>query len=358
MLYQTENPHGGDRYSCPIRLDFSANINPLGTPGSVRQAVVRSVGRLDHYPDPYCMELVQSIAVFEKLPSSYVLCGCGAAELIYSYCAAKWPKRAMELAPAFSEYSSALENVNCEIIRYALSSKQQFLLDEAFLPVLEQERPDVLFLCNPNNPTGQLVPTELMERIVTVCSEKEIALFVDECFLDMTDNGEVSTLKSYLAEMPGLFILKAFTKSFGMAGLRLGYGLCSDKKLLKAMGRSVQPWNISIPAQAAGVAALGEQMFLEQARTIIAEERRWLKGELEQLGAVVCPSAANFLLFYSELPLYEKLLERGIRIRPCENYHGLTKGWYRIAVKLHEENRILMNEIRTLTKESLWLSAL
>lgn len=358
MLYQTENPHGGDRYSCPIRLDFSVNINPLGTPGSVRQAVVRSVGRLDHYPDPYCMELVQSIAVFEKLPSSYVLCGCGAAELIYSYCAVKRPKRAMELAPAFSEYSSALENINCEIVRYALSSKQQFLLDEAFLSALEQGRPDVLFLCNPNNPTGQLVPTELMKRIVAVCSEKKIALFVDECFLDMTEKGEVSTLKSYLAEMPGLFILKAFTKNFGMAGLRLGYGLCSDKKLLKAMGRSVQPWNISVPAQAAGVAALCEDVFLEQARTIIAEERRWLKGELEQLGAVVCPSAANFLLFYSEMPLYEKLLERGIRIRPCENYHGLTKGWYRIAVKLHEENRILIDEIRALTKETLWLSAL
>ena len=351
MLYQTENPHGGDRYSDPIRLDFSANLNPLGTPDCVKQAVRDCVNRLDQYPDPYCRELVEAIAAYEGVPGSYILCGCGAAELIFSYCAAQKPKRAMELAPTFSEYSAALESVGCEIIRYPLTEERDFLLDDGILSVLERERPDSLFLCNPNNPTGQRIPPELLRKILVLCHEKRINLFVDECFLDLTDEGDQVSLKPYLSQFPGSFILKAFTKSFGMAGLRLGYGLSSDEGLLKRMGKSVQPWNISVPAQAAGAAALQEREWLERARTMISAERRWLKGELEKLGAVVCPSAANFLLFYSELPLYETLLERGIRIRPCENYHSLKKGWYRIAVKLHEENQILMNEIRTLTKE-------
>ena len=351
MLYQTENPHGGDRYSCPIRLDFSANINPLGTPDCVKQAVMDCVDRLDQYPDPHCRGLIEAIAAYEGVPKSYILCGCGAAELIFSWCAARKPKRAMELAPTFSEYSSALKAVGCEVISHPLAAEREFLLDEGILSVLEGERPDVLFLCNPNNPTGQLIQSDLLGQILVLCREKQIDLFVDECFLDLTDEGEALSLKTYLSQTPGLFILKAFTKNFGMAGLRLGYGLSSDERLLKRMGSIVQPWNISLPAQAAGVAALREREFLKQAQIIISAERRWLKGELEKLGAVVCPSAANFLLFYSELPLYEKLLARGIRIRPCENYHGLTKGWYRIAVKLHEENQVLMDEIRTLTKE-------
>ncbi len=351
MLYQTTNPHGGDLYSRPIKLDFSANTNPLGTPEAVKQAVRNCLDCLHQYPDPYCRELTAAISAFEQVPVEKILCGSGAAELIFSYCSALRPKKALELAPTFSEYSAALESVGCQVERYSLKQNKDFALDEEFLSFLEKGDWDVLVLCNPNNPTGQLLPEKRLDRIVEICYQKNMRLFVDECFLDLCDEEKVVSLKRKLDAFPNLFILKAFTKSYGMAALRLGYGLCADTRLLTAMSRSVQSWNVSLPAQKAGIAALQEQNFLRKAKKIIRTEREWMKGQLEHIGFYVCPSAVNFLLFYSPYPLKEKLLEQGIQLRDCANYHSLGEGWYRMAVKLPEQNRQLMEAIDRIVQE-------
>ena len=351
MLYQTINPHGGDLYSNPIRLDFSANTNPFGTPESVCRAVAESTALLNQYPDPYCRELVAALADFEQVPQEHILCGCGAAELIFSFCAAVKPGKALELAPTFSEYSTALEAVGCQVKRYSLTKENGFLLTDEFFDALQSSDCEVVFLCNPNNPTGQIVEPDLLERIADYCHDKGIRLFLDECFLDLSDQGRELSLKHRLQTQPGLFILKAFTKSYGMAGLRLGYCLSADRKLLTAMGSSVQPWNVSLPAQKAGVAALGEKVFLEQTGNRIRTLRPWLKERLEQMGFYVCPAQANYLLLYHELPMHDLLLERGILVRDCSNYHGLDAGWFRIAVRREEENRILIETIRSILEE-------
>lgn len=351
MLYQTENAHGGDLYGRSVKLDFSANTNPLGTPEAVRRAVIDSAACLNQYPDPYCRRLVAAVADFEQVPEKYVLCGCGAAELIFSFCAAARPRRALELAPTFSEYSAALEAAGCQVERYALFRENGFALGAAFLEFLQGGRWDALLLCNPNNPTGRTIEPSLLADIAELCRERGIRLFVDECFLDLSDGGRDLSLKGRLAEQPGLFLLKAFTKSYGMAGLRLGYCLSADGELLRRMGRSVQPWNVSLPAQAAGVAALRERAFLTRTREIIRTERQWLREQLEGLGAAVYPSQANYLLFYSSTPLWEKLLEAGILIRDCANYHGLGPGWYRVAVKRHEENEVLVDALRAILQK-------
>ena len=152
-------------------------------------------------------------------------------------------------------------------------------------------------------------------------------------------------MKRYLRDYPNLFLLKAFTKSYGMAGIRLGYCLCSDSQLLTAMAREVQPWNVSSLAQAAGVAALKEEAFLNKTKTLIQTERPWLKERLEGFGFRVCPSEVNYLLFRGPTDLHRKLKEKGIAIRNCDNYPGLTSGWYRIAVRRHEENEKLISAI-------------
>ena len=351
MLFQTENPHGGDLYGRPVRLDFSANTNPLGTPPAVRRAVVEAASRLNQYPDPYCRALVGALASFEGIPETVLLCGCGAAELIFSFCAAVKPRRALELAPTFSEYATALEAVGAAVDRYTLTSAHNFTLTEAFLPFLEAGRWDALFLCNPNNPTGQTIPPALLEAILALCRKKGIRLFVDECFLDLTDGGGDLSLKPLLSLHPELCILKAFTKSYGMAGLRLGYCLSGDSTLLQAMGRTVQPWNVSLPAQAAGVAALGEREFLRHTRAVIHQERTWLRSALEGLGLRVFPSQANYLLVKGPVGLCENLMEKGILARSCANYHGLSPAFLRLAVKRHEENETLINALRDILQE-------
>lgn len=344
MLYHTTNLHGGDVYDGEIQLDFSANTNPYGTPQGVLDAITAALPRVHQYPDPYCRELVKTISEFESAPKDWILCGSGAAELIYSYCEALRPGRAMELAPTFSEYSLALERVGCQVERYSLKKENYFSLTEDFLPALERSRPDVLFLCNPNNPTGQVIGLPLLEKILDVCEEQGTCLFVDECFLDLSDDGV--SLKSHLGEHPNLFILKAFTKSYGMAGVRLGYCLCAQGQLLEEMSHTVQPWNVSTLAQSAGVAALHERAFLQRTRALIPVERQWMQSQLEALGFWVCPSKANYLLFQGSQDLWEQLRKQGIAIRSCGNYYGLGTGWYRIAVRLHGENECLIRAMK------------
>ncbi len=353
MLYETKNPHGGDHYGEEILLDFSANTNPYGTPRSIQEAVSSGLGQLHRYPDPFCRDLVRAIAAFESVPEGYILCGNGAAELIYSYCEALAPEKAAELAPAFSEYSLALDRTGSRIFRYPLSQKKDFRLDRGIFAFLEKNKPQVLFLCNPNNPTGQLIPPSLLEELLVCCGEKNIRLFVDECFLDLSSPG--ASLTPLLSAHPHLFLLKAFTKSYGMAGIRLGYGMTADPSLLRRMSSSVQPWNVSSLAQLAGAAALREQDFIRRTRKTVAEERIWLRERLEALGLWVCPSGANYLLFSGPKNLHQALKAHHIAIRNCENYPNLSPGWYRIAVRLHEENKRLISALHTILEgESSW----
>lgn len=169
MLYGRENCHGGDIYAGDVRLDFSASVSPLGTPKSVIDALTRVLPELYHYPDPCCRTLVQAIAKVERVPQERILCGAGASELIYTYCEAVRPKRAMMLAPTFSEYAIALQRTGCEIVRHTLAAEQNFDLQEDLLPRLSREGIDALFLCNPNNPTGRLIQGELLEKILLRC---------------------------------------------------------------------------------------------------------------------------------------------------------------------------------------------
>lgn len=344
MLYRTSNPHGGDIYGEEIWLDFSANTNPFGTPQGVIHAVQAALPEMHHYPDPYCRKLTGAISAFEKIPKEYILCGSGAAELIYTYCEAVRPKFAVELAPTFSEYALGLERVGCKVERFFLRQDRGFELCEDFLTYLTETIPDVVFLCNPNNPTGKTIAFPLLEKLLPLCKERGIRLFVDECFLDLSDKGK--SLKSFLADTPGLFLLKAFTKSYGMAGIRLGYCLSSDSELLKRMSKVVQPWNVSALAQAAGVAALDEQAFLQKTKAVVSVERKWLTDELETLGFWVCPSSTNFLLFHGPENLHRLLKEKKIAIRDCRNFEGLGPGWFRIAVRLHQENECMLRAIK------------
>lgn len=357
MLYQQINPHGGDIYDGETILDFSANTNPFGTPQGVLDAMANVLSEVHRYPDPYCRELVRSISDFEGVPQDQILCGNGAAELIYAYCDALRPKQAMELAPTFSEYGLGLKRVGCRIERHVLRSENDFTLGEDFPEVLARQKPDAVFLCNPNNPTGRLISPDLLAAILDCCGRNGIRLFLDECFLDLSDGAQ--SMKRFLNGHPELLILKAFTKSYGMAGVRLGYCLCSDRELLARMSRAVQPWNVSVLAQAAGVAALRETRFLQSTRAFIPLERQWLSGALEAMGFRVCPSNVNFLLFHGDTGLHTALKQQGIAIRNCENYHGLEPGWYRIAVRLHPENEKLIEAMKRIRrKEQSWQETL
>ena len=348
MLYEEDYPHGGDRYSRPIRLDFSVNTNPYGPLPEVVEAALGSRGELDHYPDPYCRELVRAIAHKEQLPEEYILCGNGAAELIDLYVRALRPRTALEAAPTFSEYRRSLTAAGCEVRDVVLTRESGFVWEESVLDRLDKEQPDLLVICNPNNPTGRLISPSLLDRILARCDERGIAVLIDECFIDLADQRESRTTN--LARYPGLMILNAFTKSHSLAGLRLGYCMTADSHLLARMSRLSQPWNVSVPAQRAGAVAASRSDFLIESRAKIYEQRAALSAGLEELGLEVLPSEVNFLLVRGPMGLDAELEREGILIRNCANYHGLSNGWYRIAVRPEEENKVLLNTLSAILK--------
>lgn len=351
-----EYGHGGDIYSQNIKMDFSANINPLGLPEGVKEALHSALSRCHRYPDSRCRSLVEELSLYHSLPKEWIICGNGGADLIFSLVFAQKPRRAVIPAPSFSEYSQALQAAGCRITYFDLLPEDAFSLDAdrfcSFLKGTGNLEGGMVFLCNPNNPTGLTVNRDEVRRIGQVCREKRAILAVDECFCELTKEPEKISGTSWLAENPWLFILKAFTKSYAMAGLRLGYGLCSNTELLEKINQVRQPWSVSLLSQEAGKAALGEREYRERTRRLIPIEREFLKEGLKRLGFQVWDSKANYLFFLDKErnggELYRLLKERGVLIRCCENYRGLTGQHYRICVKTREENQEFLEIIKTI----------
>lgn len=338
--------HGGDwagyraEFGCDA-LDFSANVSPLGLPAGVAAAITNALPTADRYPDPLCRELRAALAGAEGVPADWILCGNGAADLIFRLALAVRPRRALLPAPTFAEYEAALQTVGCAVQRVFLREENTFAVTEEFIDAVTPET-DIVFLCQPNNPTGQVTPPALVERLVRRCAECGAVLAVDECFLDFLPDRDAWTAKQFLRDAPQLVILKAFTKLYAMAGVRLGYALCGDATLLEKMRGAGQPWAVSSLAQAAGLAALQETAYAGAVRALIAEQRPRMAAGLRALGLRVMDGQANYLLFRATPDFGEKLRRRGAVVRSCANYPGLDAAWYRTAVRTAQENTRLL----------------
>ncbi len=342
--------HGGDVYRNNVRLDFSSNINLMGIPESVLQAAKRGVELSCNYPDTECNELRDAISIKEGIPKDMIVCGNGAADLIFSLVIATKPKRALLLSPTFHEYERALQSVDCRISYYQLLEENGFKLGTDFVEEINGDI-DIVFLCNPNNPTGVLIDRLWLKNILQKCKDSNCFLVVDECFMDFVPEERDYTLKGLCKESKNLFVLKAFTKLYAMPGLRLGFGFCGNSLLINKMKNNSQPWNISIPAQMAGIAALEEVEYVKQSLKMIEEEKKFLIQQLRQLHFKIYESQANYIFFRAKEGLYEKCLEQGVMIRDCSNYRGLSEGYYRIVVKTHCENVVLIELLKRLLYE-------
>lgn len=315
--------HGGDIYRYDKKLiDFSSNINPFGMPESVRNAAMAAVMSAENYPDYSCRKLREQIALREGVLPEQIICGNGAAELIYSLAYAIKPRYAVMRQPTFSEYGAA--------VRAAAGSGE----------MLE-------FLCNPNNPTGTLTEKEDVIRLIEECQ----GIFVlDECFNDFLDEPERYTCVDRINEYKNLVILKSFTKMYAMPGLRLGYAITADTELIERMYGARQAWSASSVAQAAGLAACADHDTPERARSYLRNERGYMTSELGRLGLEYIDPTANFVFFKAMRGLKARLVDEGILIRSCADYAGLDDTCYRAAIKLHKENEVLIAALQRLIK--------
>lgn len=337
-----QSAHGGDIYRNQVNMDFSVNVNPFGIPKGVEAALHDAVKSCTGYPDPAAEALKDKLAKALSVPKDFLLFGNGASELLMAAVHALKPQKILIPVPSFSGYEYAAEAVSAKTLFFPLREEEAFAFTDDFFHALTEDV-DLLFLANPNNPTGRVILPDRLLRILQLCRERHITVVLDECFLAFCQ-GAKSALP-LLMQYPNLLLLCAFTKIFAIPGVRLGYLLSADSDMINRIGGQLPEWNLSLLAQEAGIACMGETEYLQKTAEYIKQERAYLEEALRGLGIRVFPGDANFLLLYTEAPLYELLLQRKILIRDCESFRGLKKGYYRIAVKTRAENEMLWKAI-------------
>lgn len=342
--------HGGDIYNNKVNMDFSVNINPLGIPHSVKEAMSDALSYADRYPDMACSGLKKAISEYFtqqgcSIQSEDVIPGNGASELFMAIAHAIKPKKAVLLAPGFFGYEHVLRAVGCDIGYFLLDEQSDFSpaarLD-ALMDMLTDDT-DIFFIANPNNPTGYLADSTFMKQIIGHCKEKHIYVVADECFMGFCEKNY--SVLSLLCDYDNLIVVRAFTKLFAIPGVRLGYMLSKNDTIRQKVQRNLPEWNVSVLAQMAGEACIMESEYIKETVSYVSGQRRLLSDGLKKLGFKVYKSDADFILFYSKLPLYDILLNKGILIRDCSNYVGLSQGYFRVAVKTYDENVRLLKVI-------------
>ena len=335
--------HGGDVYRNEVRLDYSVNLNPFDMPAEVTEAMLAGLSEIYQYPDPAQQKLRERIADLECVGTENVVCGNGASELLMAAVHAVMPQKALITAPCYAGYAVALKAADAEVAEYLFDEKKDFAVDEGILEQIDDST-GMVFIADPNNPNGSLIDPELKRAITARCEECGAVLVIDECFYPLTEAGPG---KSGIID--SALHLRAFTKTFAIPGIRIGYMLSKNTELLDRIREHLPEWNVSRIAERTGEAAakvLEETDYLRDSVNLINKERKYLSEQLEELGVRVYRSDTNYLLIKSEPGLYERLLEKGILIRRCANFSGLDDTYFRIAVRKHDDNVELIKILR------------
>jgi threonine-phosphate decarboxylase len=328
-------------------LDFSANINPLGPAPGVRDAVCSSFHRLAHYPDRECIELRRTLAGVHGIDVTDIVAANGSTELIYLLPRILPGRKGLIVAPAFSEYARALERAGWETGYLVLSPADGFALSLEKLEVRLAEGFDLLFLCNPANPTGTLLPLPIIGEIHRLCRDTGTFLVLDEAFMDFS---EEESAKRLISEQGGGIVLRSMTKFYAIPGLRLGYAIACGE-IIRRCSDYLEPWSVNTAAQIAGVASLADAGYRERTIRTVTEERNALAAGLAALpGLTPFPSAANYLLVEirtgtTAAELRSALIPKGVIIRDCSNFVGLDGHFFRVAVRSGGENRRLLTAL-------------
>jgi threonine-phosphate decarboxylase len=347
--------HGGEIWKYYSQygniLDFSANVSPLSLPQKVIEAIERSLWQIQFYPDSDSNALRNVISNYVGgVNPENIIVGNGSTELIYLFCEVFIRKgdEAIIPIPTFGEYENAVRRAGG--VPKHIKLDKDFRVDPNILLRGVGSKTKVIFLCNPNNPTSTIIPRDDLLEIIENSDREQVLVFIDEDFIEFVD--EDLSLASRVETYKNLFILRSLTKSFGLAGLRVGYGV-SCEEITNLLSKSKIPWNVNCVAQVAAIAVLQDIEYLKRARKLIREERKFLLDELKRIrGFRILPAHANFILIdirqtgFTSAQLKEKMLKHGILIRDCSSFKGLDGYYIRVAVRTRQENEKLLAALR------------
>lgn len=347
--------HGGiysTKNYLQVKIDFSSNINPLGISRQVLKEIRKNLKQISHvYPDSNCNLLKKSIAKYVEhdIDTEWISVGNGATEIIHNFVRALSLSNSIIIPPTFCEYELVSKRCKMKIDYIPLSKKLQIQADK----VIEKSKINsnsLIFICNPNNPTG-LVNTQMIEKILSSIDRSKTILLIDESFIEFLNDIEKESLMSKIKEYPNLAILRSMTKSYGLAGLRLGY-IVANPRLIRKLKLFQIPWSVNGIAQIAGIAALNDQDHIIRAKKIIEREKNYMIKHInnKENHATALESDVNFFLIKLKninSTTYQKILLNfyGIYVRDCSSFRGISADFIRVAVKTHKDNVGLLKAI-------------
>lgn len=348
-IYAAMRKKGGDNVN--EILDFSANINPLGISNNVRHAMMNCIENVIFYPDPDAVAFKEAVAHCYGVHESTITAGNGAVELLYILCHTLKPRKVLVPAPTFSEYEAAATAAGADIEYFKLIPSENFIIDfDGFIKHLDGI--DMVFICNPNNPTGVLTEANRLQKLLEAALVRQITVVVDESFLDFLSDDSKYTCRPLIASYPNLVVVCSLTKFYAIPGLRLGFCL-ANPELTQRLHNNKDPWNVNAIAQCAGVAALHDKSYQRESRIYIQNALQNMYLDLNNIpGITVFAPSVNFILVdiantgMNARRLTQVLALKNILIRDCSNYPGLTDTYIRVAVKRSEQNSILTATLR------------
>ena len=356
--------HGGnvwevsEKYDIPVDqlIDFSISTNPLGAPETALESIREHLKLIKHYPDPDPEWLLEALAKSAGVASDNVVVGNGSTELIYLFNEVFLEDgyEAVIPVPSFSEYKAAIERFGGNMTFLNCDSLKNFQLNVEELEKTISIKTRIVFICNPNSPTGVFYEKEDILRIIKFAAERNVLVFLDEDYIDFVDDGKRYSMAKYVNEYNNLFVLRSLTKFFGLAGARIGFGIGSPD-LVNLLKNAKMPWSVNNLAMFATEAAVNDTDFIKRSRLLVSESRKEMREMFKSIPWLkVYPSETNFLLVeiiqgdLTSTQIREGLAQKGLLIRDCKDFDGLNNRFFRVTVRRPDENKKLIEQIKSL----------
>jgi threonine-phosphate decarboxylase len=350
--------HGGnlwrisEKYGIPLSqiIDFSVSINPLGTPEKAMKSIREHVRLVKNYPPPNAEQLIEKLAKYAGAKIDNIIVGNGTTEIIHTFVHVFLEKNQKTLipAPTFGEYAVATLKAGGQPFFWKCDSETGFLLDLRKLADLISDDTKIVFLCNPNSPTGTLLKKSGVLDFIRKANDKNVLVFLDEAYFEFVEDEKRYSMTEYVEHFDNLFVLRSLTKFFGLSGLRIGFGVASPE-MIELLRKGQVPWSVNTLAMFAAEAAVEDTAFIEKSRACTFRSKKQLQKLLQEIPWVkVYPSEANFFLCeikktnLTSAQVKDALERKGVLIRDCSNFEGLNNKFFRVAVKKSHENRKLV----------------
>lgn len=365
MNNQTTNPvfHGSDieKISACYHIkkeaivNFAGNVNPLGLPASVKEAVATHADLFSSYPDREYLSLRNVLSNYCDVPADYILPGNGSSELIALLIEARAPKHTLILGPTYSEYSRELTFSGSTQDYYHLQETSDFRPDLEDLFHTLSDGYDFLIICNPNNPTSSAIFRDELKELLAFCKRKNIFVMIDETYVEFAPDISAITAVPLTKQFSNLMVLRGVSKFYAAPGMRFGYGITGNSEFLKTMREKQIPWSLNSLGAFAGEMLFQDHDYYQQTRNLILSERQKMYETIKKLPTFkIYPAYANFLLVkilkdgVTSFDVFERCIQKGLMIRDSSSFQCLEGEYVRFCIQMPEENQRLLDLLQTI----------